>query len=312
MAKTKDSRPVPYVAGQKVKPAAGTLVEYGNGAQAVVQENGRHKIVKGAAMARLNDARKSPRGAKPLSPKAAARAFNKFYKDRSYKSPKARKAAITRDLCHTAKTVVDTTSYKRSPLSKDYPNLDDGSKCPPGRKKYTYKSRAMPAAAVAGLKKFRTQAGGSPRGRKPVNPRGVASKCTFNTETMRCNNLEPGKKAVHPEHCARRVSNNRCYKVGGPKDAKKVALGKVLATKSPNRKAPKMDLGALKAELASTKDCKSRSEADCEKSIKGVKCQWSPKKKSCGHPTGKMHHVEEKVGIELGKAHSKGKRATRE
>ena len=150
---------VAYKAGDVVAP--GTKVQYSNGTMAVVQPDGRHKFVKytlTAAQKRARSAllargRATPRGAKPMSPKAAARAFNKFYKERSYKSPKARQAAITRDLCHKKATVVTNESYKRSPLSKDYKGLDDGARCPGTVKATKPNPKALAALAAYRAKK---------------------------------------------------------------------------------------------------------------------------------------------------------------
>merc|ERR1712100_211868 len=63
--------------------------------------------------------------------KAAARAFNRYYKNKAYKSPKARKAAMTRDMCHNkaAANKRTTSAYRANPGRFDYPGLDDGSNC---------------------------------------------------------------------------------------------------------------------------------------------------------------------------------------
>merc|ERR1711907_552327 len=126
----------PHTPGQKHAP--GTRVVYKNGVEAVVQADGRHRIVSSSAAAAAN-ARKTPRYSKALGPRGAARAFNAYYRSKSYKSPRAKKAAMTRDICHgrKAKYVRRTTAYKASrngrltgPGHYDYPGVDDGSRCP--------------------------------------------------------------------------------------------------------------------------------------------------------------------------------------
>merc|ERR1712080_136878 len=77
-----------------------------NGAVAgyVINDEGKKvwRIISGANAAHMRSmqAKRSPRYSKQMSPRAAARAFNKYYKNRKYKSAKARKAAMTRDMCH--------------------------------------------------------------------------------------------------------------------------------------------------------------------------------------------------------------------
>tara|TARA_B100000925_G_scaffold284021_1_gene258514 strand:- start:466 stop:1089 length:624 start_codon:yes stop_codon:yes gene_type:complete len=94
-----------------------------------------------------------------LSPKAAKIAFNKHYRNKAYKSPKARKAAITRDLCSNNKQVVTDSRYRRSPHRYNYPGLDDGSKCPTGKlNKKRILSPTQKAALLARLP--RRQSGG--------------------------------------------------------------------------------------------------------------------------------------------------------
>merc|ERR1711907_499938 len=126
----------PHTPGQKHAP--GTRVVYKNGVEAVVQADGRHRIVSSSAAAAAN-ARKTPRYSRALGPRGAARAFNAYYRNKSYKSPRAKKAAMTRDLCHgrKAKYVRRTTAYKArrngrltGPGHYDYPGVDDGSRCP--------------------------------------------------------------------------------------------------------------------------------------------------------------------------------------
>merc|ERR1711916_394233 len=110
----------------------GTRGRYSNGVEAVGQENGSHVIVSSSAAAAAN-ARAAGRYTKQVGPKAAARAFNKYYSTRAYKSTRARKAAITRDLCKRGKNQTTTTSYTKGKTGVrryDYPGMDDGSRCP--------------------------------------------------------------------------------------------------------------------------------------------------------------------------------------
>ena len=130
------SEAVPHTRGQKHEP--GTRVVWGNGVVAVVQADGRH-VIESSSSDAAAAARATPRYSKALGAKAAARAFNKYYSQKQYKSPRAKKAAMTRDLCHgkKAKYVRRTTAYKASrngrltgPGHYDYPGVDDGSRCP--------------------------------------------------------------------------------------------------------------------------------------------------------------------------------------
>lgn len=109
-----------------------------------------------------------PRGMKRLSPKAAAAAFNKFYSESDrYTTPKARQAAITRDLCHskTDKTV-KTNKYssikgrRTGPLTFDYPGVDDGSRCPTGPARGSRAGTAAMKSKMAALRAKKQNAGG--------------------------------------------------------------------------------------------------------------------------------------------------------
>ncbi|MDA7573771.1 hypothetical protein N8751_00655 [bacterium] len=81
-----------------------------------------------------------------MSKMAAARAFNKYYKGKAYKSEKARKAAMTRDMCHNKSHMMrDTSAYRANPGRFDYKGVDDGSRCPKGRKVYQHVARDMSA-----------------------------------------------------------------------------------------------------------------------------------------------------------------------
>ena len=142
---------VAHTAGQK--HAAGTRVRYSNGVEAVVQENGSHVIVKSSGAAAAN-ARAAGRYSRNVGPKAAARAFNKYYSTRSYKSPRARKAAITRDLCKKGKYQTRTTSYTKGKTGVrryDYPGMDDGSRCPQRGGKRSPKKRGRKPKGSCGM-----------------------------------------------------------------------------------------------------------------------------------------------------------------
>ena len=114
-------------------------------------------LVKGSAaakerMAALRAMRGGPR--KNLaSVRAAKAAFTRFYNKKSYKSSRARKAAMTRDLCSNNKPVVTDRRYLRSPHRYDYPGWDDGSNCPEGHKVQRGKRAATPAQAAARVAK---------------------------------------------------------------------------------------------------------------------------------------------------------------
>ena len=147
----------PHTPGQKHAP--GTRVVYKNGVEAVVQADGRHRIVSSSAAAAAN-ARKTPRYSKALGPRGAARAFNAYYRSKSYKSPRAKKAAMTRDLCHgrKAKYVRRTTAYKATrkgrltgPGHYDYPGVDDGSRCPQRGGKRSPKKRGRKSKGKCGM-----------------------------------------------------------------------------------------------------------------------------------------------------------------
>ena len=103
-----------------------TLVEC-CGAVAVIGRSSKLSFIKGANKG-SNTGKRSP---KRLSPRGAARAFNKYYKSRGYKSPRSRKAAITRDMCHKKSNMTSSRSYRSrtGPARYDYPGLDDGTRC---------------------------------------------------------------------------------------------------------------------------------------------------------------------------------------
>jgi len=113
----------------KARARAGELVTLANGAQGTYV-NGKWRIVKGASAAQLSAAR-SLRGSKKLSQASAKRAFERYYKQRSYKSDRSRKAARSRDLSSRPKSdkkITDTTRYLRNPGRLDYPGVDVGER----------------------------------------------------------------------------------------------------------------------------------------------------------------------------------------
>merc|ERR1711934_61564 len=120
--------------------------------------DGRLKITQGATKAHMDKIRSKKRGRKQISPRAAAVAFNRYYNRKSYKSPAARKAAMTRDMCHKRKgdRVVTTNRYssKKGPATFDFKGVDDGSRCPKGKTVRAY--RKPSPARLAGLKKARS------------------------------------------------------------------------------------------------------------------------------------------------------------
>lgn len=116
-------------AEEKARAKAGEVITLANGAQGTYV-NGKWRIVKGANGDYMNQIRAS-RGTKKLSPEAAQRAFNRYYKQRDYKTEGSRKAAITRDMHfspNSAARITDTTRYLRNPGKLDYPGLDAGER----------------------------------------------------------------------------------------------------------------------------------------------------------------------------------------
>ena len=160
-AQAKNKSPVAVVAGK----AAGVTRQLSNGSVGTWKnQNGKlvFRITQGASASHMRTiGRKS--GSKAsypgLSPRGAKIAFNKYYNNKSYKSPRAKKAAITRNLCSSNKPVVSDTRYRRSPHRYNYPGLDDGSNCPTGK---VNKKRVLTSAQKAALKSRlgRRQAGG--------------------------------------------------------------------------------------------------------------------------------------------------------
>ena len=116
------------------------LRRYTNGSIGVFLDNGKFRFIAGG-----NNLSPRKKGSKmkfrQISKLSAQRALAKYYKNRSYKNDAARKAALTRDLCSTNKPVITDSRYlrKNGPANYDYPNVDDGSTCPPGHKIYRKK-----------------------------------------------------------------------------------------------------------------------------------------------------------------------------
>ena len=84
----------------------GDLVElrgYDSGAVGAFFADGKFRFVKGVNAGTRSGM--SPNRRKPLSKRGAARAFNKYYREKRYKRDRSRKAAISRDMCHRAKNV---------------------------------------------------------------------------------------------------------------------------------------------------------------------------------------------------------------
>jgi hypothetical protein len=112
-----------------------SLRQLNNGAYGAYYNNGKSnkvfRIIQGAPIEHLQASSKLSRGNKQLSPKAASRAFNRYYKNRSYKSDKSRQRAINRDMCHakSPKYITNSSKFRRSPRKFDYPGLDDGTNC---------------------------------------------------------------------------------------------------------------------------------------------------------------------------------------
>ena len=208
------NNPIQHTAGDR--HAAGTFVQYKNGAIAQVQNNGQFKIVsmpmeaREKAKANLARARSKGRYSKKISKMAAARAFNKYYKGKAYKTEKARKAAMTRDMCHNkSHQTRDTTAYRANPGRFDYKGVDDGSRCPKGRKVRQHVTRDMSAVRNA----RRSQTAGAKcsamKTRWCANPNNNDDACAANEAACRskakpkakpkakakkCNRLSPNKK----------------------------------------------------------------------------------------------------------------------
>ena len=227
--KTKSGKASPKTKKGSTKLKANQVL-FSNGAIAEKGKNPKNPnlltIVKGPTKGNTG-----PRGMKALDERGAARAFNKYYSTTNrYKSPKARQAAITRDLCHAkpADKTVRTNKYssfnaegtRRGPATFDYPGVDDGSLCPTGPAK---ESKAGTSEMKDKMAKVRAakMSGGSPKKKaspKKASPKKAAvpkaptplalaairakaeGKCFYNPTTSRCaKGPFPGQKS--PQWC---------------------------------------------------------------------------------------------------------------
>merc|ERR1711965_610053 len=155
--------------------------------------DGRLKITQGASKAHMDKIRSKKRGRKQISPRAAAVAFNRYYNRKTYRSPAARKAAMTRDMCHKRKgdRVVTTNRYtsKKGPSTFDFKGLDDGGKCPKGKTVRAYKKPSP--ARLAALKKARS----SRRRRSPAKKASPAKKSSPAKRKSPAKKASPAKKS---------------------------------------------------------------------------------------------------------------------
>lgn len=90
-----------------------------HGAPAEQFDRIRHKSVKG-----------EKKGTKPLSLNAAKAAFTRYYKNREFKSPRSRQAAMQMDLNYAPandEDIVTTKRYLRNPGRFDYKGFDDST-----------------------------------------------------------------------------------------------------------------------------------------------------------------------------------------
>ena len=137
-------------------------------------------MVDQAAHQRSVTASRPGRAGKELSPKGAMRAFNRYYKNKAYKTETARKSARSRDLCWNNQEKVEDRRYSRSPHRFDYPGVDDGSRCDsPHQWKNGYNPVKMEKGSPEALewgkkmkqKKTKKQAGGAgvEGGARPVS-----------------------------------------------------------------------------------------------------------------------------------------------
>jgi hypothetical protein len=146
----------------------GALVElraYDSGAVGAFFANGKFRFVKGVKKGTRKGMSPNRRGA--LSKRGAARAFNKYYREKRYKGDRSRKAAITRDMCHRAKNVISDRRYRSrtGPKRYDFTGVDDGSRCKgevKASKPRTAKQLAVlgRGKTVTGKRGFQKQRGG--------------------------------------------------------------------------------------------------------------------------------------------------------
>ena len=145
-----------------VEVKVGQRVRWKNGVEAVKQQNGRYKIVKGASKEELKRVRGLRSVRKVITQEKAQRAFNKYYKNRKG-SPRGNKQARTYDINYTSNLVNDSR-YLRSPHRYDFKGVDDGKKVRKPRSALQVKNDKAMRAENSPL--HLRQAGGV-RGRKP-------------------------------------------------------------------------------------------------------------------------------------------------
>lgn len=107
-----------------------------HGAPAEQFERIRHRSVKG-----------EKKGAKPLSLNAAKAAFTRYWKNREFKSPRSRQAAMQMDLNYAPandEDIVTTKRYLRNPGKFDYKGFDDST----GPRSKFYDARKDPESDV--------------------------------------------------------------------------------------------------------------------------------------------------------------------
>ena len=252
-------------------------------------------LVKGSAAAKARMAQlramRQPGVRKNITPRGAKAAFTRFYNRRSYKSPRARKAAMTRDMCSANKPVITDRRYLRSPHRYDYRGWDDGSNCPAGRKVHRAR-KASPAQAAALARGRATRA--AQRG-------GAAEHCAWNEKSQRCNKATSG--GVHG-NCKVNAKGNCAKSPVAPKSAAAQARGRALGAsrKGVKRAARAPAPPAMPAEVVvpvaqsskALRVCKDMEQADCTgKAGKLMGCAWSKvgkaKSPSC-HQTGTLSH----------------------
>ena len=177
-------------------PSVGETRVLKNGAEGVYKLNANGKLVFRITKGVSNPgylrsiAKDVKRGQKPLSLKQAERVFKKFYSPKKYKSPRAAKAAATRDMCHLAKRVTTTSNYTRSPKRFDYQGLDDGSRCKGKMIASPPASRIAKARAALSTSRFR------PNAQELMNIQ-LGGGCGWNENTARCNKVKGPEMNAH-------------------------------------------------------------------------------------------------------------------
>jgi hypothetical protein len=285
------------LAQSKGLTVVGAVRELKNGAFGATFSDKKFRIVQGNNDS-LAVARKSPRGAKPLSSKAAARAFAKYYATKKYSSQTRRAAAIQRDLCHSKKgdKVTSLSKFRRSPGRFDYPGLDDGTKCKgksvksvsPSRKALDAlalinEQRRMGRISVGGQRK--SQRKSSKKGHKQQQRKSqTGAGCAWNASSLRCNKV---KGSGNDDLC--RVSKkNRCSKTrDAPKRSATRAQLDVLSkgrdTRTLNTEARR--LGSIELSggkrKSQRKSSKKGHKQQQRKSQTGAGCAWNASTLRC-------------------------------